>query len=237
MEFLGLVLREKKFGPVCAKYSIDESCYRGIPTCACKVFYSQGLKAKSSGIRGYGRLLCCFLLRAEESWSPSQFALSIARVKVMRHIAKIMLWKTYGGSGLVVFAAGDKGVLRWSGVMNHRGTRRAWRPAARYDYGGSRWSASPVVRSSFFMGGASVGDDLQFRVTRGVSAVPPGLRFTLSRPHPGLTSWAALFRRSAARRRLLRCTRSARFWIPNDPQESGGRRRRAFQNCPPVASW
>jgi hypothetical protein len=27
MEFLGLVLREKKFGPVCAKYSIDESCY------------------------------------------------------------------------------------------------------------------------------------------------------------------------------------------------------------------
>jgi hypothetical protein len=142
-----------KFGPFCAKYSIDESCYRGIPTCACKVFYSQGLKAKSSGIRGYGRLLCCFLLRAEESWSPSQFALSIARVKVMRHIAKIMLWKTYGGSGLVVFAAGDKGVLRWSGVMNHRGTRRAWRPAARYDYGGSRWSASPVVRSSFFMGG------------------------------------------------------------------------------------
>jgi hypothetical protein len=39
----------------------------------------------------------------------------------MRHIAKILLWKTYGGSGLIVFAAGDKGVLRWSGVMKHTG--------------------------------------------------------------------------------------------------------------------
>jgi hypothetical protein len=66
----------------------------GIPTCARKVFYSQGLEAKSSGIRSYGGLLCCFLLRDGESCSPSQFALSIARVKVMRHIAKIMLWKT-----------------------------------------------------------------------------------------------------------------------------------------------
>ena len=66
----------------------------GYPSLHRKVFYSKGLHAKYSRIRTYGGVHGYFLLRDYESCSPSQFALPITRVKVMRHITTILLWKT-----------------------------------------------------------------------------------------------------------------------------------------------
>ena len=48
---------------------------------------------------GSSVVFCC---RVEESCSRFQCALPIAWVKVMRHIAKIFLWKTMGCTGFVL---------------------------------------------------------------------------------------------------------------------------------------